>query len=86
MFIVFNRFSLIEAVMDIVLEIAVGRRLRQNLLDDMLMVFEDFVEGVGTEVVVRHQVDELTEGESTQVIRLDDSVQFWILILEPHHT
>lgn len=39
----------IEAVMDIVLEETVGRDLWQYLLDDMLVVFEDFLQRVSSE-------------------------------------
>ena len=39
----------VEAVVDIVLEIAVGRHLGQNLLDDALVVLQDFFERVGAE-------------------------------------
>ena len=72
-------------MMDIILEVAVGRHLGENLLDNTLMVFQNLVKGVGAEVITRHQIDEFTEGESAKVIGLDDTVELRILILESHH-
>ena len=75
----------IEAVVDIVLEVFVGRHLGQDLLDDALVVGENLVEGVGTERVACQQVDELTERETAQVIGFHDAVEFGVLVLQPHH-
>ena len=72
-------------MVDIVLEVFVGRHLGQDLLDDALVVGEDLVEGVGTERVARQQVDELTEGETAQVIGFHDAVELGVLVLQPHH-
>ena len=76
----------IEAVMDIVLEILVGGYLRENLFDDMLMVFENLLKGVRLEVVACKEVDELTERETAQVIALHNAVELRVLILQSHHT
>ena len=35
--------------------------------------------------VARHEVDEFAEGESAQVIRLDNSVQFGVFVFQAHH-
>ena len=74
----------VEAVVDVVLEVSVGRHLGQDLLDDALVVGEDLVEGVGAEGIAREQIDEFAEGETAQVVRLHDAVKFRVLILEPH--
>ena len=76
----------IETVMDIVLEIFVGRDLRKDLFDDMLMVFEDLFKAVRLEVVACKEVDELTERETAQVIALHNTVELGVLVLQPHHT
>ena len=75
----------IEAVMDIVLEIAVGRYLGKDLLDDRLMVVKDLVQGVGLEAVARHQIDELAEREASQVVRLNYTIELGVLVLQSHH-
>ena len=76
----------IETVMQIVLEIVHGTHLRQYLLDDVLMVGKYLIERVGAEVIACHQVEKLTEGESTQVVALHDIVELGVLFLQTHHT
>ena len=51
----------VEAVVNVILEILVGRSLGQNLLDDMLVILQNLLECVGLEVVARLQIDELAE-------------------------
>jgi len=76
----------IETVMDIVLEILVGRDLRKDLFDDMLMGFEYLLKAVRLEVIACKEVDELTERETAQVIALHDTIELWVLVLKSHHT
>ena len=75
----------IETVVDIVLEVFVGRHLGQDLPGDALVVGEDLFEGVGAEGVVGQQVDELSEGEAAQVVRFHDAVKLGVLVLQAHH-
>ena len=72
----------IEPVMDIVLKVSVGRHLRQNLLDDVLMILEDILQRVGLEVGASEEVEELAEGEATQIVALHDAVELMILVLQ----
>ena len=55
----------IETMMDVILEIAMRRHLRQNLLDDVLVVVQNLLQRVRTEMIVRQQVDEFTEGKTS---------------------
>ena len=51
----------VEAMVHIVLEIFLRTNLGQNLLDDVLVVGQNLVEGVGLEVVAGLQVQKLPE-------------------------
>jgi len=75
----------IETVVDVVLEIAAGGDIGQDLLDDLLVVVEDVVERVGLEVGASEEVEELAEGEATQIVALHDAVELRILVLQAHH-
>ena len=55
----------IESMMDIILEITIGRYLRQNLADYLLVTIDDIIERIGLEVIARKQIDKLAETEST---------------------
>ena len=76
----------IESVVDIVLKIAIGRHLRQDLAGNVLVIVENFLKRIGAEIVTRQQIDELAEGEASEVVRLDDAVEFRVLVFESHHT
>ena len=64
----------IVAVVEILLEVFPRTHLRQDALEDRLVVFEQFLEGIGAEVFTCAQVDKLTEGETMQPILLCQGV------------
>lgn len=75
----------VEPMVKVVPEIFERPGLGQYLSYDAFVVAQDFIQRVGWEVVVRHQVQIFTERESAQVVRLDDSVQFGVFLFQPHH-
>ena len=75
----------VEAMMDVILKIAVGRHFRENLTGNLFMMPDDVVEGVRLEVVACEQVDKLAEREAAQVVAFDDAIEFRVLIFQAHH-
>ena len=74
----------IEAVVDIVLEIVERFDFRTNLSRNGCMVRNDFVVLIGTEICTGHQINELTERESAEVVTVHNSVEDGILLLQTH--
>ena len=74
----------VEAVVDVILEVAVRRHLGKNLLDDVLVVLKNLVQCVRAETVARLQIDELAEGETTQIVALDNTIEFRVLVFQAH--
>lgn len=72
-------------MMQIVLEKVHGTHFLQYLTGDFLMVGQNLVQCVGREVVAALLVQELTEGEATQIVNLGDAVQFGIFFFQSHH-
>ena len=71
--------------MDVVLEVSAWRDPGQYLLDDVLMIVQDLIERIWAKTVIREQVKEFTEGESSQVVRLYYTVQLRVLVLQSHY-
>ena len=73
------------SMMQITVEILHGIDLLQNLPDDMFVSVFDFLHGIRTEVIARHEVEILTEGKSPQIVTAYQTVQLHVLLLKPHH-
>ena len=74
----------IEAMMQIVLKVKLRRSLGKNLPPDVLVALQNVVERVSWEVVARLEVEKLSERESPEVVRLDDTVELGVLLLQLH--
>ena len=75
----------IEAVVKVALEEALkGIDDVEHLGRYALVVAHDLLEGAGREVTPCLEVEELTEGEAAQVVAVDESVEFGVLLLEAH--
>ena len=75
----------IVAVVEILLEVFPRTHLRQDALEDRLVVFEQFLEGIGAEVFTCAQVDKLTEGETMQPILLCKGVELSVVVVASAH-
>ena len=73
-------------MVQVVLEVFHRAHLWQNLLDDVLVVAQDFIECIWLETVASLQINKLSERETSQVVTFHDSIEFWILFLQSHHT
>ena len=71
----------IETMVQVVLEVFLGACLRKDRLDDVLMVGENLLKSVRAEVVARLKVEKLAEREATEIVTLDDAVEFGVLLL-----
>ena len=72
-------------MVQVVLEVFHRAHLWQNLLDDVLVVAQDFIECIWLETVASLQIDKLSERETSQVVTFHDSIEFRILFLQSHH-
>ena len=72
-------------MVQVVLEVLHRAHLWQYLLDDVLVVAQDFIECIWLETVASLQVDKLSEREASQVIAFHDSIELRILFLQSHH-
>ena len=71
--------------MQVVLEVFHRAHLRQYLLDDVLVIAQDFIECIWLETVASLQVDKLSEREASQIIAFHDSIELRIFFLQSHH-
>ena len=74
----------IESVVEVALEEVERVDASEDALGEFLVVAEDVQEAVGRQVVAGLEVEELSEGESSQVVAADESVEFGVLFLEAH--
>ena len=71
--------------MQVVLEVFHRAHLRQYLLDDVLVIAQNFIECIRLETVASLQVDKLSEREASQIIAFHDSIELRIFFLQSHH-
>ena len=71
-------------MVQIVLKMVERAHLREDALDDVLVIVDDVVERIGGEVVSCLQIEEFTEGESAQIIGLHNAVQLGVFLLQSH--
>ena len=75
----------VEAVVEVGLEEALeGVDDVEHLGGDALVAGDDLLEGAGREVAAGLEVEELAEGESAQVVAVDEAVELGVLVLEAH--
>lgn len=73
-------------MVNIVLKVVERLDVTANLSSDGLMIADQLIVCIASEVSTSHEVDELTERETTQVIRGHDAIEHWVSILEAHHS
>lgn len=71
-------------MMNVVLEIVERIDVRQNGFHDVLVVVQDFLQGIGRKMIPRLQVQKFAKRKSSQVVGFDDSVQFRIFVFQSH--
>ena len=75
----------VEAVVEVGLEEALeGVDDVEHLGGDALVAGDDLLEGAGREVAACLEVEELAEGESSEVVAVDESAELGVLVLESH--
>ena len=72
-------------MMDIIVEMLRRACFRQDILDNLLMVMNDFIEGVGAESIACLQVDVFAKGEASQVVALHNTVQLRVFLFQAHN-
>jgi hypothetical protein len=75
----------IVTVVQIVLEVVEGLNLRADVGGYLGVVGQNLLVAVRAEVGASHEVNILTEGESTQVVAVADTVELGVGLLEAHH-
>ena len=75
----------IVSVMEVLLEILPGSYFGEDALEDRLVVFEELLESVGTEILSCAQIDVFTEGETMQPILLCKGVELGVVVFATAH-
>ena len=73
-------------MMDVIHKIFLRAGVGKDLLDDVLMILKDLLQGIGFEAVPGHQIEELSERKPSQIVTLHDVVKFRVLFFQPHDT
>jgi len=74
----------VEAVVEVFLKIRLGTYLGENLLGDMLVVVDNLVKGVGPEVGAGSEIEIFAEGETAEIVELQDVLDGRIVGLQAH--
>ena len=72
-------------MMDVILEIVERLNLTANICSNLGMVGQNLFVRIRAEIGSCHQIHILSEGESSQVVAVANSIQFGIGLLQAHH-
>lgn len=70
--------------MNVIVEIFHRGGQREDLPDDMIMIIDDIFQGIRMEVIAGLQIQELTEREAAEVVAFHDTIEFGVLLFQPH--